>query len=112
MTVAGPGGPGAAQKVFENPQNRDQLLEMHRAGTPFLEMATQVGVEISTEYAQLIRGLSAKDVDVIRRAMVAALEASRTEMPYDCTLKTIPQSLDVTGTETDKGYWATVTPAK
>jgi len=112
MTVAGPGGPGAAQVVFGNQGNHDQLLEMHLAGVPFLEMAQRMKVEISPEYAKLIQGLSDDDVKKIRSAMIEALQAGRTMMPYTCDLHDqIPPGLRVTTEATDQGLWANVLPA-
>ena len=113
MTVGGPGGPGEASVVFQDPQNRDQLLALHRANTPFLEMAQQMNVAIAADYAKLIQGLSASDVTIIRAAMVQALERDTGEdMPYACQLDHIPPSLVVTESGTADHLAATIAPGK
>jgi hypothetical protein len=95
MTEAGPGGPGAAQTVFQDPQYTDQLLAMHRANTPFVDMAKAVGVTLSPDYTRLVEGLSAAEVKIIRDAMVQALERNDPIMPFHCQLQAIPPTISV-----------------
>ena len=96
MTEGGPGGPGAAQNVFQDPQYTDQLLAMHKANTPFLEMAAAVGVTLSPDHAKLVAGMSDAEVKIIRDAMVQALERHDAIMPFHCQLQAIPPSITVT----------------
>jgi hypothetical protein len=96
MTEGGPGGPGAAQTVFQDPQYTDQLLAMHQANTPFLEMAAAVGITLSPEYAQLVSQMSDADVKIIRDAMIQALERKDPIMPFHCQLQAIPPKVSVT----------------
>jgi hypothetical protein len=96
MTEGGPGGPGMAQTVFQDPQYTDQLLAMHRANMPFVEMAANVGVTLSAEYTALVEKMSAADVKIIRDAMIQALERRDPIMPYHCQLQGTPPSVTVT----------------
>jgi hypothetical protein len=112
MTEGGPGGPGAAQNVFQDPSYTDQLLAMHRASTPFVEMAAKVGVTLSPEYTQLVEGLSAADVQIIRAAMVEALESGEATMPYHCRLQALPPSLIVTALGPPGHLLANIAPGK
>jgi hypothetical protein len=111
MTEAGPGGPGAAQTVFQDPQYTDQLLAMHRANTPFLEMAQAVGVTISAEYSRLVQSLSDAEVKIIRDAMIQALERKDPVMPFHCQLQAIPPSVSVTSLGGPNHLLARIDPA-
>ena len=111
MTEGGTGGPGGGQAVFQDPQYTDQLLAMHRANTPFLEMAEAVGVKLSPEYAKLVAGMSDAEVQIIRDAMVQALERHDPIMPFHCQLQAVPPSISVTAAGTPDNLLARIDPS-
>ena len=112
MTEAGPGGPGAAQAVFQDPQYTDQLLAMHRANTPFLDMAKAMNVTVSTDFSRLVERLSDAEVKIIRDTMIQALERHDPIMPFHCQLQATPPSIAVTAAGSADNLLARIDPSK
>jgi hypothetical protein len=112
MTEGGSGGPGHGQTVFQDPQYTDQLLAMHRAKTPFLEMANAVGVKLSGDYEKLVASMSDAEVAIIRDAMIQALERNDPIMPFHCQLQAIPPSIVVSSAGSSDHLLARIDPSK
>ncbi|HEX4492118.1 MAG TPA: hypothetical protein VH914_13000 [Acidimicrobiia bacterium] len=111
MTEGGGGGPGAAQTVFQDPQYNQQLLDLHRKNTPFVEMANAVGVKLSPEFEKLVTGMSDAEVKIIRDAMIQALERHDPIMPFHCQLQAVPPSISVTAVGSADSLLARIDPS-
>jgi hypothetical protein len=65
---------------------RQQIRDMHAAGTPLLDMVQQLGLPITEPVRKIVAGLTPEQVDGIRKATIEMLDRARNEMPVDCSV--------------------------
>jgi hypothetical protein len=101
-----------ATTQFTDPAIRARVLKMHGQEMPFLAMAAELGIVFDGALRDAIARLTADEVAIIRKAMVAAINRDDPRMPVDCEIVELPAKIAVAAVDIDGVPWAQVTAGK